>query len=89
MSLISSVVAFAKADAEGKGIPVLITLLQGLAASKTSIQRAAAILKFEGDAVAAGATIGQDILTDLVTTAEAELQALPPPATPPATPPAA
>lgn len=76
MSLISSVVAFAKSDAAAKGIPVLITLLQGLGSSQNGLQRAAALAKFEGDAFAAGAQIGQDILQDLNTELQTELTTL-------------
>lgn len=75
-SLISALLAFAKADAEKKGIPVLITFLQGLSASQNALQRAAALAKFEGDALAAGVQIGQDILQDLSTNLQATLTAI-------------
>jgi hypothetical protein len=76
MSLISSIVAFAKADATKKGVPVLINFLQGISSAQSAVQRAAALAKFEGDALAAGAQIGQDILLDLSTTLQAELASI-------------
>lgn len=76
MSLITSIVAFAKADAEKKGIPVLVTFLQNISSAQNAIQRATALAKFEGDALAAGAQIGQDILQDLSTNLQAELAAI-------------
>lgn len=76
MSFFTPIIAFAKADATGKGIPVLITFLQGYGAAQNALQRAAALAKFEGDALAAGVQIGQDILTDLNSTLQAELQSI-------------
>lgn len=76
MSLITAIVAFAKADAEKKGIPVLITFIQGYTSAQSAIQRALALTKFEGDALAVGAQIGQDILQDVSTNLQAELAAI-------------
>jgi hypothetical protein len=72
-SLFTSLLAFAKADAEKKGIPVLITFLQGYSSSTNAIGRALALAKLQTDALAAGATILQDIQTDLATELQAEL----------------
>lgn len=76
MSLFSSLIAFAKSDAAAKGIPVLVSFLTDLQNSQNALQRATALAKFEGSALAVGAQIGNDILQDLNSTLIGELQSI-------------
>ena len=76
MSLFSSIVAFAKSDSAAKGIPVLVSFLTDLQNSQNALQRATALAKFEGSALAVGAQIGNDILQDLNSTLIGELQSI-------------
>lgn len=69
-ALFTALLAFAKADAEKKGIPVLITFLQAYTASSNAIGRALALANFQTSAMATGATVLQDIIQ----AASAELQ---------------
>lgn len=69
-ALFAALLAFAKADAEKKGIPVLITFLQAYTGASNAIGRALALANFQTSALATGATVLQDIIS----AASSELQ---------------
>lgn len=74
--LFAALIAFAKADAEKKGTPVLITFIQAYTSATNAIGRALALANFQTAALSTGMTILQDILADLATELQAELTAI-------------
>lgn len=75
-ALFSALLAFAKADAEKKGIPVLITFLQAYSSATNAIGRALALANLQTSALATGSTIFQDIAQELATELQKELTAI-------------
>ena len=75
-ALFTALLAFAKADAEKKGIPVLIAFLQSYAGATNAIGRALALANLQTAALSAGATVFQDIAQDLAAELQKELTAI-------------
>lgn len=75
-ALFTALIAFAKGDAEKKGIPVLITFLQAYASATNAIGRALALANFQTSALSTGMTIFQDIASDLSAELQKELTAI-------------
>lgn len=73
---LSGVLSLIEADAEVALIPPVQTFLTALPASKTPLQRAAAVAQLEGNVLAAGSALGPELISQLAPQINAALQSV-------------